>query len=242
MALVEELATAGRKQWIDPAAAVVVDRARLRSRSRRVQEDAERWTEGSTTRYALDAGRAGENGWSEAEVLEALAEPLALAAKGELQTSSPDILAPDWLGSRARLDVRSLRSAGLLKVEELRAAALRWDRDTTGIINYVLMAADFRDPNHPYVLTRARDTFDGVDYFQTIPIEHCAARWYFRCPISGSRRTTLYLREGLFGSDKALNLRKREWDASEDPAFDPNDEDLWSDVDDDEEDDGDYPV
>lgn len=240
--LVQELAAVGSAKWIDPAAAQVIHRDRLRSKSRRLQDEAERWSEGSSTRYALEHGRAGEDGWTEEEVLEFLAEPLERAVKGVLETSTLDDLTPDWLASRARLDVRSLDHAGLFEVDDLHGAALRWDRSSTGVINYVLMAADFRDAYHPFLLILSRDTYDRVDHLQIISIEYCAGRWYFRCPISGSRRTTLYLREGLFGSDKALKLRKRQWDPSEDPEIDPDDYDLQGDIGDDDDGSDDYPV
>lgn len=236
-ALVDALASIGDTASIGTDAAGVIHRDRLNRRSGRREEDEAQENAGSSTRYALEAGRRSEDGWTEEEVLEALSEPLELALKGTLDTASTPDFAPDWLAQRARLDVRTLHHAGLLEVEELRAAALKWDRDSTGVINYVLMAADFRDPDHPFLVIKSRDTYEHVDYFQIIQVEYCAGRWYFRCPISHARRTTLYLREGLFGSDKALNLRKRGWDSSEDPELDPDDYDLHGD-----EPDEDYPV
>lgn len=164
-----------------------------------------------TTRFALEQGRDPNTGWKEADILRELREPLKLALAGELPRLPDAKFEPNWLAGRPRLDVRTLESEGLLEVEELRGFSLIWDKECSGIISYVLVAADFRDPWRPFLLVESRDGYWRKSYFQIIPVDFVARRWYLICPLSGARKTTLYLREGRFGSEKALNLRREDW-------------------------------
>lgn len=210
------LAADGAK-WVDPEALQIIAKTFKKEENRNYQDEMRRRIRGSSTRFALEEGRRSQMNWTQDEVLRQLAEPLAMVKAGTFP-ELPDLeLPPDHLHPRVSLDVRSLHSEGLLEVEELKAAALMWNRKYSGVINYTLLAADFRDPWKPYLLVENVDTFLRESYHQIIPVVHAAGRWYLRCPFTGVRRNTLYMREGWLGSNKALNLRRKAWD----PALDP---------------------
>lgn len=226
-------------RWVDPEAMKIMAKVIRKEQDARYIEDRLRRIQSSSTAVALERGLASAVGWTQDEVLRQLADPLALAAAGRLPPMPELKLHPEHLHPRVTLDVRSLASAGLLEPEELKGAAMLWDRDYSGVVNYTLLAAEFTDWRAPYLLVENVDTFLRERYTQVIPIDYVSDRWYFKCPFTGARRTTLYLREGWWGSEKALNLRRDEGHVERNgsPLVDPDDYDLRSDDDPDEEDD-----
>jgi hypothetical protein len=220
-------------KWVDPEALHIIATTVRREQDKAYREERQRRISASSTKSALEEGRRPPKNWTGDKVLLQLAEPLAMVEAGTLP-ALPDLnLAPDHLYPRVSLDVRTLRSEGLLEVEELKAAALLWNSRFSGVVDYTLLAADFRDPWKPYLLVENVDTFLRERNHQIIPITHAAGRWYFRCPFTNSRRTILYLREGWFGSDRALNLHRKPWDPALDPKIesDPDRDDAAQDED-----------
>lgn len=215
--LVKKLRALDSAKWVDPDVQAIVDRVLNEDSDRLLQEERARRARLNSTAHALEMGRVSPKGWTEEVVLRELADTMAMVAQGTPPVSPKLELFPEHLYPRSTLDVRALHTAGLLDPEELKAAALMWDRDYSGVINHTLLAADFRDPYSPFLVIENVDTYERKEYPQFIPIDFAGGRWYFKCPFTGRRCKTLYLREGWLGSEKALNLHRKPWD----PALDP---------------------
>jgi hypothetical protein len=157
------------------------------------------------TKRAIARGRDPSFGWTEQKILQELDLPLRIA-KEEAIAPLPAELPPDYVQDRPQLDVRVLKSEGLLQPGQLRGAALLWKKELMGVLTEVIAAFDLRDPERPLIFIRGRDTFFHQLYDQLVELIPCDGRWYLRCPISGSRVTILYLKEGRFASRSAQEL------------------------------------
>lgn len=197
---------------IDPEAQRIVDKTLRAQNDREAIFEKRRRALSHTTGAALERGRTSAMNWTEVDVLRQLAEPLAAILAG----CPPEIPVIDWypehLYPKVTLDVRVLNSAGLFVPGELKGAALIWDRVLNQLIHYTLVAADFRDPERPYLLIENVDPIERKTYQQFIPLRFVADRWYMLCPFRGSRHTILYMRGRWLGSERALNLKRKPWD------------------------------
>jgi hypothetical protein len=143
----------------------------------------------------------------EATALLHLRDPLEAIHEGRPpQVSASPALSPDRIDTRPRLDTHTLSAFGLLKRGEVRGVSLVWSPEDMGACTQLLVAIDLRDPSSPFVLAEAYDDLTETTTLQIIPLERAAGRWYMRCPITGERSTTLYLRACRLGGRKGQAL------------------------------------
>lgn len=210
--LIERLLAVKGNGAIDPEAQRIIDQTSRARNDREAILEKQRRAFSHTTGAALERGRTSAMNWTEEDVLRQLAEPLAEIAAGR----PPEVPVIDWypehLYPKVTLDVRILNSAGLFVPGELKGAALIWDRVMNWVIHHTLVAADFRDPERPYLLIENVDTLARETFRQVIPLKFVAGRWYMQCPFRGSQHTILYMRCRWLGSERALNLRRKPLD------------------------------
>lgn len=217
--LISELNERGDEKYVgQDVRRLLVPNKEIRKRAETALDSDKRRTVTTSTAYLLERGRQSLDGWAEAEVAEAMRDLVRGRQEGVFPTFElPDDLTPDFLLPRVRLDARSLQKAGLLDPGGLRYAAFVFDRSCSTYLSWAWFAFDMRDPADAWILMRGKSVGLRETSEQAIRVEHRNDRPYLVCPFTKTRRTTLYLREGLFGSHRALKLRASEFDVPEEP-------------------------
>lgn len=157
----------------------------------------------------------GAKNWSEFEVLRYLRGP-------EVRRNADKIggflmwggrpLRPHCANFKPHLEIAALVEQDLVHPHEARAAALRWPVWTRGITEYVLMRAIGNGAGEAEIfLWRVLGGTFGPDEGrgQILRAVYSKNSWTFRCPVTGRRARTLYLRDGFFASLEGNNL---EWE------------------------------
>jgi hypothetical protein len=160
----------------------------------------------------FDALEEGAKDWSKQEIFDYLGGPVVRRNVDKIREYRPGSWAPtDNANSKPHLELPTLIKHDLIHTHEARIAALRWPVWTRGITEYVLMRATGhgQDGVRLFLWRILDDRLSPIEGDGQIvwALPNKENSWNFRCPVTGRRTKTLYLRSGVWASLSGNNLK-----------------------------------